>query len=183
MHILHTLAFWSEYISWCGNKWCWLHFVLAWNICSEGIHINYNLCSSWQNHTYIPYTYIHTYIHTYIIHAYVPWWYAAWTEAPNSTQIVWFTGLQYFLSISLANCFSPTLGAFSVSTRHLQEGEGPFLIQKSNVSHRGSIESRAMFLRLGIGTSSCTPIVYHLSHTACSSLMAAFNVSAVPAEN
>ena len=51
------------------------------------------------------------------------------------------------------------------------------------MSHSGSIESRAMVLRLGTGTSNCTPILYHLSQTECSALMAAFNVSAVPVQN
>ena len=37
-----------------------------------------------------------------------------------------------------------------------------------------------MILSWKVGTSNCTPILYHLSHTECSALIAAFNVGTVP---
>ena len=111
---------------------------------------------------------------------FIPRWELALTEVSDTSRLLCVSGQQYFTSISSANRFSPTLGAFKASTRHLQEREGLFLIQKSSVSHSGSIESRDIFLRLGNGTSNCTPILYHLSLTECNALMAAFNVSAVP---
>ena len=164
-------ASWSEHTSLCrtgkGFCWSWLLVVLTGNFCRKR---STNISSLSLEQT------IHVYVH-------IPRWELALTEVSDTSQVLCISGQQYFTSISSANRFSPTLGAFKASTRHLQEREGLFLIQKSSVSHSGSIESRDMFLRLGTGTSNCTPILYHLSLTECNALMAAFNVSAVPVEN
>ena len=111
------------------------------------------------------------------LHAILPCWHFDWNEASQLLS----SGSQYFSSISMAIRFSPTLGTFSASTRCFQEGERSLLIQQSSVSRSWSIESFVFFsmiLSWNVGTSNCTPMLYHLWHTECSALMAAFSVSA-----